>query len=309
MLFSVVIPVYNEADLVGELCRQLQEALDPHRDDFDAEVIFVNDGSSDTTLEKLGQARASDPRFKILNLTRNFGHQLAITAGIDHAKGDWVAVMDADLQDPPSLLPDMLKKLSEGYDVVYGQRRTRVGESSFKLLTAGIFYRMMRSLTRVDIPVDTGDFRVMSRRMVDDLSKVRESNRFMRGLVSWVGYRQTGLPYDRRERYSGTTKYPLRAMLNFAWDGITSFSVLPLRLATLLGLLSILIGLGYACFVFYANLTGIVHLERGWSSIIVIMLFFSGVQLLILGVIGEYIGRISEEVKRRPLYLVERFDN
>ncbi len=304
MLLSVVIPVYNEAGSIARLLGELRANLAG----LDYEIILVNDGSSDGSLAHMRREKERDPHLRILNLSRNFGHQIAITAGVDHARGDAVAVMDADLQDPPALLPQMVAKIQEGYDVVYGRRRSRRGEGSFKLATAALFYRLMKRITRIEIPVDTGDFRMMSRRAVEGLLQLREAHRFVRGLVSWVGYRQTGIEYERRERFAGETKYPLRAMFKFAWDGVTSFSLLPLKMASWLGLVSLAVGVGYSLFVFYANISGRVYLVRGWSSLMIAILFFSGVQLLILGILGEYIGRIAEEVKRRPLYLVDRFE-
>lgn len=303
---SVVIPVYNESLVIPELCKKLREVLSGHTETREYEVILVNDGSRDDSLEKMRVEREKNDRIKILNLSRNFGHQTAITAGMDHASGDAVAVMDADLQDPPEVLAKMMEKIVEGYDVVYGKRSNREGESPFKKMTAAIFYRLLKKMTNIDIPLDTGDFRIVSRRVANDFKNIREKNRFVRGIISWVGYRQIAVEYDRHERYAGVTKYPLKAMLKFAWDGVTSFSITPLRMATMLGFCSIILGLLYAMWVLYVWIVGdIVH---GWSSLMIIILFFSGVQLMILGIIGEYIGRISEEVKRRPLYLVDTFD-
>jgi glycosyltransferase involved in cell wall biosynthesis len=302
-ILSIVAPLYNEEGNVTELVRRLG-AVAASIDGFATyELVLVNDGSVDRTRELLREHAARDPHLVVVELSRNFGHQLAATAGLDIARGDAVVLIDADLQDPPELIPELVARWREGYDVVYAVRRNRKGESPFKLFTARLFYRVIRRLTNVDIPVDSGDFRLFSRRVVDALKSIRERHRFIRGLVSWVGYRQTAVTYDRDVRFSGTTKYPISKMLRFAVDGITSFSDIPLRVATWFGFVVsaiafvvALLEIGIRIFTGY-NLPG-------YTSTIFAILFLGGVQLIGIGILGEYVGRIHEEIKGRPLYLL-----
>ncbi|HWO13189.1 MAG TPA: glycosyltransferase family 2 protein, partial [Polyangiaceae bacterium] len=268
------------------------------------EIIFVNDGSRDASRPMLEAACEKEPRFKLINLSRNFGHQIAITAGIDRAGGDAVVIMDADLQDPPEVIAEMLQRFAEGYDVVYAVRRKRHGESWFKRSTAAIFYRTLKRVVGVDIPTDTGDFRLMSRRAILALSGLREANRFVRGLVAWIGFRQTAVYYDRKARFAGDTHYPLHKMLRFASDGIVSFSTLPLRIATLLGVMSGVIAAGVAVWVVIAVFSG-AFVVPGWATLMLAVSLASSAQLLMIGILGEYLGRVYDEVKRRPLYLVD----
>jgi glycosyltransferase involved in cell wall biosynthesis len=300
---SIVAPLYNEEGNVAELVRRLRAAADgtPGIDGY--EIVLVDDGSTDATVERLRAHAAADPRLVIVRLSRNFGHQLAATAGLDTARGDAVVLIDADLQDPPELIPAMVQRWREGYDVVYAVRRKRKGESRFKIMTASIFYRMTRRLTKVAIPVDAGDFRLMSRRVVDALKAIRERHRFIRGLVSWVGYPQTALEYDRDSRFSGESKYPFSKMFRFAIDGITSFSDVPLRFASYFGF--VVSGIAFIVAIAEIGLrifTG--YNLPGYTSTIFAILFLGGVQLIGIGILGEYIGRIYEEIKGRPLYLV-----
>ncbi len=301
---SIVVPLYNEADNLAELLRRIRTVVRGLTTAPAAwELICVDDGSRDATLAILLDAAAADPHLRIISLSRNFGHQIAATAGLDAAGGDAVVLMDGDLQDPPELIENFLAKFREGYDVVYATRRRRAGESRFKLLTAGIFYRTIRRLTNVSIPVDTGDFRLMSRRVVAALRGSRERHRFIRGLVSWVGYRQTGIEYDRAERFSGESKYPISKMLKFAIDGITAFSEIPLRLATWFGF--IVSAVAFVVGIFEIGLrifTG--YNLPGYTSTIFAILFLGGVQLITIGILGEYVGRVYDEIKGRPLYLV-----
>jgi dolichol-phosphate mannosyltransferase len=301
-LISVVVPAYNEEQVIAETYRRLTAVC--AAGDCEYELIFVNDGSRDGTGEILRELAAQDKHVRVLGFSRNFGHQVAVTAGIDHAAGDAVVLIDADLQDPPELIPSLIARWREGYDVVYAVRRRRRGETWFKRATAGLFYRVLQQLVDVRIPLDTGDFRLMSRRVVDCLRAMPEQHRFVRGLVSWVGFNQVGIEYERRERFAGETKYPLRKMLRFALDGITSFSFKPLQLAGVLG--------GYAAGIGFAGILVILYLRlctrltvQGWSSLMVVVLFLGGVQLLVLGVMGEYIGRVYDEVRRRPLYILQ----
>jgi len=263
----------------------------------------VDDGSTDDSYKIIQSLAESDPRITIIKLSRNFGHQLAITAGMDSASGNAVVIIDADLQDPPEVIVQFVDKWQQGYDVVYGIREKREGERRMKLFTASVYYRVLRSLTKIDIPVDTGDFRLITREVANQLRKLKEKERFVRGLVSWVGFRQVGIPYCRDRRYAGDTKYPFRKMMKFALDGITSFSTVPLRLSTWLGYLASALAFLYACSVFVQKALG--YTVQGWATIMVGVLFLGGVQLICLGIIGEYIGRIYEESKQRPLYIVE----
>jgi dolichol-phosphate mannosyltransferase len=301
---SLVLPVYNEEPVLNELTRRLGELLGEMDLQGKWEVIFVNDGSRDASRPMLEAACEKEPRFKLINLSRNFGHQIAITAGIDRAGGDAVVIMDADLQDPPEVIAEMLQRFAEGYDVVYAVRRKRHGESWFKRSTAAIFYRTLKRVVGVDIPTDTGDFRLMSRRAILALSGLREANRFVRGLVAWIGFRQTAVYYDRKARFAGDTHYPLHKMLRFASDGIVSFSTLPLRIATLLGVMSGVIAAGVAVWVVIAVFSG-AFVVPGWATLMLAVSLASSAQLLMIGILGEYLGRVYDEVKRRPLYLVD----
>lgn len=267
------------------------------------ELIFVDDGSTDGSYEKLIALANANADTKIIKFSRNFGHQIAITAGIDLAKGDAVVVIDADLQDPPEVIKAFVDKWQEGYDVVYGVRAKRDGESKLKLLTAATFYRLLHRIIKLDIPVDVGDFRLMSRRVVNQFMKLREKDRFVRGLVSWVGFKQIGVQYLRDKRFAGETKFPYRKMIKFALDGITSFSDLPLKLATWLGYFTSFLALLYLCSVFVQKALG--YTVQGWATIMVAVLFIGGVQLISIGIIGEYVGRIFNETKQRPLYVID----
>jgi dolichol-phosphate mannosyltransferase len=301
-MLSVVAPLYNEEGNVAELVRRLRAAADGCIVDG-YELIFVDDGSTDRTLELLRQHAAVDPRIVIVQLSRNFGHQLAATAGLDVSRGDAVVLIDADLQDPPELIPAMIERWRAGFDVVYAVRRGRTGESRFKVWTAHTFYRVTRRLTKVAIPVDTGDFRLMSRRVVDALKSIRERHRFIRGLVSWVGYPQTAIEYDRDARFAGESKYPVSKMLRFAIDGITSFSDIPLRFASYFGFIVSAVAFAVALFEIVLRVFTGYNLP-GYTSTIFAVLFLGGVQLIGIGILGEYIGRIYEEIKARPLYVV-----
>ena len=309
-LLSVVVPLYNEEGNVAPLLERLASILSqlPERPSY--EIVIVNDGSTDGTLERVRTEMRARTGIVLVNLSRNFGHQLAATAGIDAAAGEAVILMDGDLQDPPELITAFVAKWREGFDVVYAVRRSRRGESFFKVATASLFYRVVRRMTKVDIPLDTGDFRLMSRRVVDALKRSPERHRFLRGMVSWVGYKQVGVPYDRDERHSGVTKYPLTKMLRFAIDGITSFSDAPLRLASYLGFCSSAVAFVYAIYVIVSKLVNVNPLgyTPGWASTIVAVLFLGGVQLIGIGILGEYLGRIYDEVKGRPIYLVSEIE-
>jgi glycosyltransferase involved in cell wall biosynthesis len=268
------------------------------------EIVFVNDGSKDQSKAILGRLSQQDHHLRIINFSRNFGHQAAISAGMDHARGKAIVVIDADLQDPPEVIPHMIQKWQEGYQVVYGKRKKRAGETFFKKITAKMYYRLLAYLTDIDIPMDTGDFRLIDRKVCDALKQLPEKNRYVRGLISWLGFRQTAVEFSRASRFAGETKYPLRKMLKFATDGITSFSAKPLKLATVSG--SVVSGLSflYLTYVFYLKLFTDATI-KGWTSLIAVNLFFFGFILVILGIFGEYIGRIYNESQNRPLYVVD----
>lgn len=302
-LLTIVVPVYNEEDVLPEFYRRLQ-AVREGLGRVDTELVFVNDGSSDGSASIIRELAEADGSVGFVDLSRNFGKDIALTAGLDFAKGDAVVVLDADLQDPPELIPEMVDKWRQGYDVVYGRRISREGESLFKKSTAYAFYRLVNGLSKVELPLDTGDFRLISRRVLDSVSQCRERNRYLKGLFTWVGFRQTELPYKRVPRLSGNTKYSYRKLWNFALEGITSFSELPLRAATYAGVFVAFLALAYLVTVVIKTLL-YGDPVRGWPSLMVVILFLGGVQLICLGVIGEYLGRVFNEVKRRPLYLVD----
>ncbi len=298
---SIVAPAYNEEEVLPEFYRRVREVMDSVGEPW--ELILVNDGSRDNTLAVMRELHEKDPRVKIVSFSRNFGHQLAITAGLDYASGDAVVIIDADLQDPPEVIPELIAKWREGYDVVYAVRKERKGESWFKEWTAKFFYRLIYRITDVDIPKDTGDFRLMDRKVVEALRTMRERNRFMRGLSVWVGFKQTGVYYVREPRFAGETKYPFRKMLKFALDAITSFSYVPLQLATYTGFAIAGLSLVAVLVAVYLRLTTGRAL-LGQATTLVAVLFLGGIQLIFLGIIGEYLGRIYDEVKARPLYIV-----
>ena len=300
--FSVVVPVYNERENLPELYRRVRAVMESLGEPW--ELVPVDDGSTDGSTEYLRELREKDPEHvRPVILARNFGHQLAVTAGLDYARGRAVILMDADLQAPPEVIPQLVEKWRGGYDVVYAVRQRREGESWFKRATAALFYRFIRRITEVPIPVDTGDFRLMDRKVVDVLRRMRERHRFIRGMVAWVGFRQVGVPYVRAPRYAGETKYPLRKMVKFAWDAITGFSYAPLQLAMYLGFISAGIAIFSIPLVAAARLMGS-RAFYGQATTLIAVLFLGGVQLISLGILGEYVGRIYDEVKGRPLYVV-----
>ena len=301
-LVSVVVPVYNESEVIAAFYERTSKAL-ANIPDADYELVFVDDGSRDDSFEQLTGFASNDPRVRVVKFARNFGHQVAITAGMDHTKGDCVAVIDADLQDPPEVIEKMVDQWRAGFDVVYGKRLDRDGETWFKLMTAKVFYRFLNSMVRIDIPNDVGDFRLLSQRAARQLGQLREKDRYVRGLVAWIGMRQTSVGYHREARFAGTTKYPLRKMVKFALDGLTSFSTVPLKLAIWLGYATSGLGFLYLLTVFVQKIAGIT--VQGWATMMVAILFLGGVQLICLGIMGEYIGRIFNEIKPRPLYVLD----
>jgi len=302
-VFSIVAPVYNEVESLPELYKRIISVMSGMGEPW--ELVLVNDGSTDSSADAMDTLYARDPEHvRVIHFARNFGHQIAVTAGMDYSCGQAVVLIDADLQDPPEVIAELAAKWREGYEVVYAVRGERKGESWFKVATAKLFYRLIYRITDVDIPLDTGDFRLMDRRVVNAMQSMREQHRFIRGMVSWVGFRQTGVPYTRQERYAGTTKYPLRKMLRFAWDGITGFSYFPLQLATYMGFaIAGLSALAIVVVIYLRAFTSARPLE-GQATTLVMVLFLGGVQLISLGISGEYLGRIYNEVKGRPLYIV-----
>jgi polyisoprenyl-phosphate glycosyltransferase len=303
-ILSVIVPVYNEAEVLPEFQDRLAHVLDSLA--MPSEIIYVNDGSQDTSLQYMQKLRELDDRVAVLNLSRNFGKEIALTAGLDHAIGDAAVVIDADLQDPPEVIPGLVREWQAGYDVVYATRRERLGETWLKRTTANLFYKVIHAIGEVPIPQSTGDFRLLSRRTLHALSSCRERRRFMKGLFSWVGFRQTAIVYDRAPRFAGRTKWNYWRLWNFALEGITSFTIAPLKMAMYFGLTTATLALAYGTFVLFRTLL-LGRVLPGYASLMVAILFLAGVQLIALGVIGEYVGRLFIEAKGRPLYLIESF--
>lgn len=299
--YTVIVPMYNEEAVIDKTYRRIKQVMEMTGDSY--ELIFVNDGSVDNCAQIIAEYSSWDEQVKLIGLSRNFGHQAAITAGMDYALGDAVIIIDADLQDPPELILQMIEEWHNGYEVVYAKRVKRKGETLFKKWTAALFYRVLASSTDIDIPLDTGDFRLIDRKVCDELKRLPEKNRFVRGLVSWVGFRQKAIEYERDQRLAGESKYPLKRMIKLSLDGITSFSYKPLKLAGYMGALLSASGFFYLMYVLYLA----VFTEsavRGWASVIGITLTFNGFVLVMLGILGEYVGRIYDEAKGRPLYVV-----
>jgi dolichol-phosphate mannosyltransferase len=300
--YSLVIPIYNEEETLEALHQALIKTL--NQLDGTSEVVFVNDGSRDSSLIKLRLINEHDDRFKVVNLSRNFGHQIAVTAGLDYASGDAVVIMDADLQDPPEVIFQLIEKWKEGYEVVYAVRAQREGESIFKRATAAMFYKFLKYISQIDAPVNVGDFRLVDKKVIAAFRRFSEHNRYVRGMFSWMGFKQIGVEYVRKGRFAGETKYPLKKMIKFAWDGVLSFSDAPLKLALRMGFglsgLSALTGL----VAISAKLLGHKYIADGWTSLIVVISFLGGVQLIMLGLMGLYISRIHDEVRGRPVYLI-----
>lgn len=303
-LISIVVPAYNEQDVLAEFYHRLSDVLAKLEQHF--EIIFINDGSTDETLPLLQQLRQQDPRIAIIDLSRNFGKEIALTAGLHKTNSDAVVVIDADLQDPPELIPELIREWQSGYDAVYAQRKQRTGESFVKKSTAHLFYRTMRLIGHLDLPMDTGDYRILSRRAVQALNTCQERNRFMKGLFAWIGFKQKAVQYERDVRYAGTTKWSYWRLWNFALDGITSFTTAPLRVATYIGLFTALAAFGYGLLIIIRTLI-FGNPVPGYPSLIVIVLFLGGIQMMAIGVLGEYIGRIFGETKQRPLYFINEY--
>ncbi len=303
--YSIVVPVYNEEPVVLETYKRLKRVMDSINEPY--EIVFINDGSRDKTAFIINEICETDKNIKLIDFSRNFGHQIAITAGMDYTEGEAIVVIDADLQDPPEVIPRMIEKWKEGYDVVYGKRAERKGDTFFKKFSAAVFYRLLKRMTDVDIPVDTGDFRLIDRKVCDALAHIPERSRYVRGLISWLGFRQTGLEFSRDKRFAGETKYPLKKMIKFAFDAITSFSYKPLKIASYAGTIISIAGFIYLMVVIIQAIVG--YTQPGWASLIAVNLVFNGIVLVILGIIGEYIGRIYDEAKGRPLYVIKQTKN
>ena len=302
---SIVVPMYYEEEVANECYKRLKEVLTGIKN-YEYEMIFVNDGSKDKTLPLLEEIAKNDKNVKVISFSRNFGHQAAVTAGLKEVTGDAIVIIDADLQDPPETIPDMLKLWEEGNEVIYGKRKTREGESAFKLLTAKMFYKTLNLLSDVEIPKDTGDFRLVDRKVVDTINQMPEHNKFLRGLFSWVGYNQIAYEYERKERYAGKTKYPLKKMLKLASDGIISFSSKPLKLVGIIGIISIVISIMILIYAVISYIFKLNQLSAGWTSIMITVTFFAGIQLMSIWIISEYIGRIYDETKNRPQYIIDK---
>ena len=303
MLLSVIIPCYNEELVVHETYERLSEIV--KKTELDYELIFINDGSFDKTFSILYELAQIDTSVKVINFSRNFGHQCAVTAGINNCSGDLAVIIDADLQDPPEVILDMLDiQKKENANVVYGVRKKREGESWFKLITAKYFYRTLNKLSDVKFPIDTGDFRLIDRKIINEFNHLHEKNKYIRGLISWMGYKQVPCYYERKERFAGETKYPLKKMLKFATTGLLAFSKKPLKVAIWIGLASVIIGLIYALVILIFKILYPSSYVVGWTSIIFIIIFFGGIQLLTIGILGEYIGNLFDEAKDRPEYII-----
>jgi polyisoprenyl-phosphate glycosyltransferase len=303
-LVSIVSPVYQEEEGIEEFHRRLVASMEGIDDDLAFEVVYVNDGSKDRSLDLLEKIAADDDRVRVVDLSRNFGHQVALSAGVDHARGDAVVVIDSDLQDPPEVIPEMIQRWRDGFKVVYGVRTSRAGETRFKLLTSKIYYGLMDRSAEVPLPRQAGDFRLLDRKVVDVLDQMPERNRYVRGMVAWVGFPQCAVEYERDARFAGSTNYTLGRMVRLALDGLTSFSDRPLRLATQLGVIVMALSFAVAAWTIVASLFDLGTSSRGWSSLMAVVLLLGGVQLLCIGVLGEYVGRVYRETKGRPLYVV-----
>ena len=306
---SVIVPMYYEEEVAEECYKRLKKVLEGLSEKYLYEIIFINDGSKDKTLNILENIAQDNKNVKVISFSRNFGHQCAVTAGLKYITGDAIVIIDADLQDPPELIPEMLKLWEDGNEVIYGKRKSREGESKFKLLTASMFYKTLNALSDVEIPKDTGDFRLVDRKVVEVINSLPEHNKFLRGLFSWVGFKQIPFEYERKERVAGKTKYPLSKMLKLAQDGIFSFSTKPLKIVGTMGIISIAISIIILIYAILSYIFNWNDLASGWTSMMVTMTFLGGMILISLWMIGEYVGRIYDETKRRPEYIIERTFN
>jgi glycosyltransferase involved in cell wall biosynthesis len=303
---SVVIPMYYEQEVVDVCYKRVKKVLDELKEKYEHEIIFINDGSKDKTLDILQDIAKVDKNVKIISFSRNFGHQAAVTAGLKYVTGDAIIIIDADLQDPPELIPDMIEKWEQGYEVIYGKRKKRNGESAFKLLTAKAFYTTLNKLSDVDIPGDTGDFRLVDKKVVDVINSLPEHNKFLRGLFSWVGFEQYEYEYERKERYAGKTKYPLKKMLKLASDGIIGFSIKPIKVIGGFGITFVIVSIVILLYFILSKIFGWTNMLKGWTSIMFATTFVGGIVLLSLWIIGEYLVRIYDEAKQRPQYIIKK---
>lgn len=303
---SVVIPMYYEQEVVDVCYKRVKKVLDELKEKYEHEIIFINDGSKDKTLDILQDIAKVDKNVKIISFSRNFGHQAAVTAGLKYVTGDAIIIIDADLQDPPELIPDMIEKWEQGYEVIYGKRKKRNGESAFKLLTAKAFYTTLNKLSDVDIPGDTGDFRLVDKKVVDVINSLPEHNKFLRGLFSWVGFEQYEYEYERKERYAGKTKYPLKKMLKLASDGIIGFSIKPIKVIGGFGITFVIVSIVILLYFILSKIFGWTNMVKGWTSIMFATTFVGGIVLLSLWIIGEYLVRIYDEAKQRPQYIIKK---
>lgn len=306
---SVIVPCYNEESVISEFYGRLKKVLDEITT-LTTEIIFINDGSKDQTAEMLSAIAKNDKRVKVIHFSRNFGHQPAVTAGIHYCKSDLAVIIDSDLQDPPELIPQMIAtQKREQANVVFCVREKRRGESFFKKLSARLFYRSMNYMSEVSFPLDTGDFRLIDKQIMNEFKKFREKGKYIRGIISWIGFKQVPFIYQREARFAGETKYPLSKMIHFAATAMLYFSKKPLKLATNLGFITVLIGILYAIWILIGKIIGFTHALSGWSSLIILIIFFGGVQLLTVGVLGQYIGILFDEIKDRPEYIIEKEEN
>ena len=303
---SVVIPMYYEQEVVDVCYKRVKKVLDELKEKYEHEIIFINDGSKDKTLDILQDIAKVDKNVKIISFSRNFGHQAAVTAGLKYVTGDAIIIIDADLQDPPELIPDMIEKWEQGYEVIYGKRKKRNGESAFKLLTAKAFYTTLNKLSDVDIPGDTGDFRLVDKKVVDVINSLPEHNKFLRGLFSWVGFEQYEYEYERKERYAGKTKYPLKKMLKLASDGIIGFSIKPIKVIGGFGITFVIVSIVILLYFILSKIFGWTNMLKGWTSIMFATTFVGGIVLLSLWIICEYLVRIYDEAKQRPQYIIKK---
>ena len=301
---SVIVPMYLEQEVVNECYNRIKKVVQ-NLEKYTHEIVFINDGSKDKTIEMLTHIALEDKNVKVVSLTRNFGHQVAVTTGLKYATGDVVCIIDADMQDPPEIIPQMLQKCEQGFDIVYGKRKSRKKESIFKKGMSKLFYNILNILSDIEIPKDTGDFRIVNRKVVDTINSMPEHNKFLRGLFSWTGYKQYAFEYERKERIAGKTKYPLKKMLKLAFDGIIGFSTKPIKLLSYFGVFSIILSFTLSIYILIAKITNLNTLEPGWASIMATITFFAGVQLISVWIMAEYVGRIYDESKKRPEYIVD----
>ena len=305
---SIIVPCFNEEDVIETTYKRLKQTL--AKIDFSSEIVFINDGSTDKTAAKLSAIASTDKMVKIISFSRNFGHQKAVTAGLNNCSSDMAVIIDADLQDPPELIPDMIKTMVENNaQVVYCVRKVRKGEGFLKRITAKIFYRLINFFSEIKLPVDTGDFRLIDKNIIREFNQLNEKGKYIRGLVSWIGFKQVPFYYEREARFAGETKYPFSKMIRFAATSLLYFSTKPLKIATGLGFLSVLVALGLATWSILGKVLGYTHADSGWTSLFVIIVFFGGVQLITIGILGSYIGNLFNEIKNRPEYIIEKKEN